>query len=122
MNYRKRPAGAGRSAKERSGAGACEPDARTMNQPLPRIVVVGCGQWGRNHVRTLREIGALAGVADRSPERAAALAQEFGVPALSPEAAIGGGAAEALVLALPAQAHGPAARAALAAGKDVLVE
>ncbi|WAJ27030.1 Gfo/Idh/MocA family protein [Antarcticirhabdus aurantiaca] len=93
-----------------------------MSSSLPRIVVVGCGQWGRNHVRTLHGIGALAGVADRSPERAAALAAEFGVPALSPDAAIEGDAADALVLALPAQAHGPAARSAIAAGKDVLVE
>ena len=88
----------------------------------PRIAVVGCGQWGQNHIRTLAEIGALAAVADRNPDRAAAFSEQYGVPALAPEAAIASPDIDALVLALPASVHGVTARAAFAAGKDVLIE
>ncbi|WP_152045165.1 Gfo/Idh/MocA family protein [Aureimonas psammosilenae] len=87
-----------------------------------RIAVLGCGQWGQNHVRTLAEIGALAAVADRDAEKAAAFGAKYGVPALSPDAAIEADDIDALVLALPASLHGPTARRAFAAGKDVLIE
>ena len=88
----------------------------------PKIAVVGCGQWGQNHVRTLAEIGALAAVADRDLSRAQGFAERFGVEALTLEEAIASDAIDALVLALPAQVHGPVARAAFEAGKDVLIE
>ncbi|KQT55372.1 MULTISPECIES: Gfo/Idh/MocA family protein [unclassified Aureimonas] len=88
----------------------------------PRIAVIGCGQWGQNHVRTLAGIGVLAAVADGNASRSAALAERFGVPALDPEAAIAAEGIDALVLALPAVLHGPFARKAFAAGKDVLIE
>ncbi|GGD94138.1 oxidoreductase [Aureimonas endophytica] len=87
-----------------------------------RIAVIGCGQWGQNHVRTLAEIGALAAVADRDATKAASFAERFGVPALTPDAAIADPTIDALVLALPAVLHGPVARQAFAAGKDVLIE
>ena len=88
----------------------------------PKIAVIGCGQWGQNHVRTLAEIGALVAVADHDVSRAAGFAERFGVQALMPQDAIASSEIDALVLALPAQAHGPVARAAFAAGKDVLIE
>lgn len=88
----------------------------------PRIAVIGCGQWGQNHVRTLASLGALAAVADRDAERSRILAERFGVRALDPDAAIGAEDIDALVLALPARLHGPLARRAFASGKDVLIE
>lgn len=88
----------------------------------PRIAVIGCGQWGQNHVRTLHELGALAAIADGNETRAAELAERFGVPALSAEAVIASGRIDACVLALPPRLHGPVGRAALSAGKDVLIE
>ncbi|MEF2071803.1 Gfo/Idh/MocA family protein [Consotaella aegiceratis] len=88
----------------------------------PRIAVIGCGNWGRNHIRTLKEIGALAAVADQDAERVKAFGEQFNVSALSPDEAIAAKDIDALVLALPAQAHGPTARKAIAAGKDVLIE
>ena len=33
----------------------------------PAVAVAGCGAWGRNHVRTLYELGALAGVVEVLP-------------------------------------------------------
>ena len=88
----------------------------------PRIAVIGCGQWGRNHVRTLHQLGALAAVADLDDARARPLADAFEVPVLSPEAAIASPEVDALVLALPPVFHGETARAAFCQGKDVLIE
>ena len=77
----------------------------------PRIAVVGCGRWGQNHVRTLAELGALAGVADQNGERAGEFSARFGVPQFTLEEAVAHPALDALVLALPATLHGPTARA-----------
>ncbi|RFC62446.1 gfo/Idh/MocA family oxidoreductase [Fulvimarina endophytica] len=88
----------------------------------PRIAVVGCGQWGQNHVRTLAEMRCLAGVADSDAERARGFAERYGVRALTLDEAIEDAEIDALVLALPARLHGPTARRAFAAGKDVLIE
>ena len=84
--------------------------------------MIGCGQWGQNHVRTLAEIGALVAVSDRNLERAETFAMRHGVKAMEPDEAIASPDIDALVLALPATMHGPVARAAFAAGKDVLIE
>ena len=88
----------------------------------PAIAVIGCGYWGKNHVRTLSELGALVAVADKDAPRATALAETFGVEALSPEAAMRDPRVDAVVLALPPQLHAEFALAAIAAGKHVLVE
>ena len=37
--------------------------------------MIGCGDWGSNHVRTLKSLGALAAVADNDPERMRATAE-----------------------------------------------
>lgn len=87
-----------------------------------RIGVIGCGQWGRNHVRTLSGLGALAAVSDRDEDHARPLAERHGVPAMTLDEAVASPALDALVLALPADLHGPVARRAFAAGKDVLIE
>ena len=44
-----------------------------------RVAVVGCGEFGRNHVRAYREMEnvELAGVFDQDAGRAAKIAQEF---------------------------------------------
>ncbi|MEX3010432.1 Gfo/Idh/MocA family protein [Hoeflea sp. TYP-13] len=88
----------------------------------PAIAVIGCGYWGRNHVRTLSQLGALFAVADQDTARAAALAEEFGVETVDPQAALSDPRIDAVVLALPPQLHAQTALAAIAAGKHVLVE
>lgn len=88
----------------------------------PRIAVIGCGQWGQNHVRTLHELGALAAIAEGNSARAAELAQRFDVPHETADDIIAAPDIDAVVLALPPKLHGPMARAAMEAGKDVLIE
>ena len=89
---------------------------------LPRVAVVGGGQWGRNHVRTLAEMGALAAVCDHDAERASALAETHGVPVMDFDAIITDADVAAIVLALPAEHNAALAERALSAGKHLLVE
>lgn len=93
-----------------------------MTAATPRVAVVGVGAWGINHVRVFHELGALAAIHDADPARAAEAASRFAVPARALDAILGDPAIGALVLASPAATHAALARAALDAGKDVLVE
>lgn len=88
----------------------------------PRIAVFGCGYWGRNHVRTLAELGALAGVVDQAPELAREMAQKYGVEAHSADQVFADPTIDAVVMALPAQFHAETALSAFKAGKHVFAE
>lgn len=88
----------------------------------PAIAVIGCGYWGRNHIRTLSELGLLKAVADADSDRAKAYAAEFGVEAMTPDAVFAADHIDAIVLALPPQFHAENALRAIAAGKHVLIE
>ncbi|VVT10242.1 Gfo/Idh/MocA family oxidoreductase [Rhizobium sp. EC-SD404] len=89
---------------------------------VPAIAVIGAGYWGANHARTLRDLGALVAVADRNPERAAAIAEETGTVARTPAEVLADPDIDGVVLALPPQFHAENALAAIAAGKHLLVE
>ncbi len=89
-----------------------------------RVAVLGCGHWGKNLVRNLRDLGALAAVADPSPagrERARALAPKARIFE-HPEDTLADPSLDAVAIATPAETHFRLAWAALDAGKDVFVE
>jgi UDP-2-acetamido-3-amino-2,3-dideoxy-glucuronate N-acetyltransferase len=86
------------------------------------VVVIGCGAWGRNHVRTFAELGALRGVSDAEMSRAEEFGALYGVPAMSVSDALGDEAVRAVVIATSAETHAGIAHDALRAGKDVFVE
>jgi predicted dehydrogenase len=93
---------------------------------LIRIALAGAGEWGRNHVRALASMASvsLAWVIDPDAERleqAALLAPGARLSADLGEA-LADPRLDALVVSSPSPTHGPIARAALAAGKHVLVE
>lgn len=90
--------------------------------PVPGIAVIGCGAWGRNHVRTLHGLGALAAVSDVSDAAARAAAESTGVPARAREEILADHAISGVVIAAPDALHAEIAGQALAAGKHVLVE
>lgn len=94
----------------------------TTPSPIP-VAVVGVGQFGRNHVRVIRECAGakLAGVYDLNRERAQTVAQEFGCPAFRSleETAEKAGAA---IVATPTVAHVETASFLLNCGLHVLVE
>ncbi len=50
-----------------------------MKLRLVRVAVIGTGGWGKNHVRVLSEIGALAAVCDADAERASMYAEKYRV-------------------------------------------
>jgi len=86
--------------------------------------VVGCGHWGRHWVRVLRDQGVLRAVVERGRE-GRARAQELApgarvTPRLS--TALRDPGVQAVVVASPAETHFELGAAALAAGRDVLVE
>lgn len=91
---------------------------------MNKIAVVGAGAWGINHVRTLWDMGCLAAVVETHEPRAAELRTQFpGVDIFtSPQAVWERKDIPAVVIATPAPTHHDLALAAIAAGKDVLVE
>jgi predicted dehydrogenase len=81
------------------------------------------GIWGEKHARVYAAIpeATLVGVYDASPERARAVAQQYGTRAFeSPDALLR--EVEAVSVATPTVAHRTATEQALAAGAHVLVE
>jgi len=88
----------------------------------PRIAVLGCGYWGSNHIRTLKNLGALVAVCDANADRAEGFAADHDVRAVPIDELFASPNIDALVLALPPQFHAENAIRALSHGKDVLVE
>ena len=89
-----------------------------------RVAVLGCGAWGKNLVRNFHALGALAAVADVSPQGRATAARIAPGAAVHDrlDAALEDRAVAGIVIATPAETHAELAERALAAGKDVLCE
>lgn len=87
-----------------------------------KVAVVGCGIWGRNHVRNYAELGALAALVDPDAGAAQALAVQHGVPAVTFEAALADPAIDAMVFAMPPSQNHAMGLRALEAGKHLFVE
>jgi predicted dehydrogenase len=87
-----------------------------------RVGVIGAGGWGRNLVRTLHDMGVLAGVADLAESARAGARSRTSVPTYRAADRLLATDVDAIVVATPAVSHHAVARAALAAGKDVFVE
>ncbi len=87
-----------------------------------RVGVIGAGHFGRFHALKLaaNPQTRLVGLHDPDAARAAQVAHEVRAPALSLPDLLA--AAEAVIIAAPAEAHHGLAAAALQAGKHVLVE
>jgi len=90
----------------------------------PRVAVLGCGGWGRNIVRTVHALGALAAVADPGEGgRSAAQSIAPGIRIESdPISLVRDPSIDAVMIATPAQTHYAMACAAIEAQKDVFVE
>lgn len=88
-----------------------------------RICVVGVGRWGMRHAQTLRDMGALAGVADTDGGTLRRAVHEGGaIEGHSDiQAALAAGY-DGYVVATPAATHFEIARRILEAGGSVLVE
>ncbi|MBI3637914.1 MAG: Gfo/Idh/MocA family oxidoreductase [Candidatus Rokubacteria bacterium] len=91
---------------------------------LPRIALIGCGQWGRNLARNLAGLGVLRTISDPNSAVLASFAERYPGVRLEddPRAALTDPEVDACVVAAPAALHYDMVRHALAAGKDVFVE
>jgi predicted dehydrogenase len=88
-----------------------------------KVGVIGVGHLGRHHARVYSAIDSceLVGVSDLDAERAAAVADEFGVRAF-PDAGDLIGSIDAVSIAVPTSAHHEVARRCVEAGVHMLVE
>jgi UDP-2-acetamido-3-amino-2,3-dideoxy-glucuronate N-acetyltransferase len=89
-----------------------------------RVAVVGVGYWGKNLVRNFHELGALEALCD--PERSVEIAckRDYEDVRFCPEFTdvLSDPTIDAVALATPAVTHYEMTKAALEAGKEVLVE
>ena len=86
-----------------------------------KIGLVGAGRFGKNHVRTLHEMGVLAGVAELDPETRKAAAEQTGARAVEDFRELLD-EMDAFVVATPVHTHFAIAKEILNAGKPVMVE
>ncbi len=93
--------------------------------PPLRVGVIGCGYWGPNLVRNFARHpeSRVNAVCDRMHERAARAGAEYRVPLVSddPQDLLSSRELDLIVIATPSFTHFDLAKAALAAGKHVLV-
>jgi predicted dehydrogenase len=89
-----------------------------------RIAVVGAGQWGRNHVRTVASLpdAELTAVCDLSDERREAMGRQYPGVLVTADLDEALETADGVVVATPVIAHADVARAAMARGLPVLIE
>ncbi|MET3805618.1 putative dehydrogenase [Nakamurella sp. UYEF19] len=101
-------------------------DTNTAGTPI-RFAVIGAGVIGRVHCRALTNLtGAaeLVAIADSHPDRAATLAQDFGITHHTDDvtALLARSDIDAVTICTPSGLHADLAVAALDAGKHVVIE
>ena len=96
----------------------------TNKQVEPRVAVVGVGYWGKNLVRNFHDLGVLAALCDTEESVEARYVRKYAAAAFYRDLGtlLSDRSITAIALATPAVTHYGMAKAALEAGKDVLVE
>src|SRR5215471_11741023 len=88
------------------------------------VAVVGCGYWGKNHVRNFHELQSLRVICEVDRDQLEQLQREYAGVEISDSYSdlLQREDVSGIVIAAPAAQHDSLAKQALAAGKDVLVE
>lgn len=91
---------------------------------LPRVAVVGCGNWGKNLVRNFAQLGALTAVCDTNKTRLENVRKEYSNLKITEDFQLLLDDPDicAIVVATPSDTHFELARRALLANKHVYVE
>ncbi len=89
---------------------------------MKKVVIVGCGYWGKNLVRNFAELGVLEAVCDAHVPLAERMSQHYGVPVWTFEQTLAHQTIDGVVIAAPAAQHYDLTKRALLAGKNVFVE
>lgn len=91
---------------------------------LKKVCVVGAGYWGKNHIRTLNELGALGGIVEANSELLELFSKKY--PDVSTyqnlKEALDNDRFTGFTIATPAESHHGIAKSIILAGKHVLVE
>jgi predicted dehydrogenase len=90
---------------------------RVMDATTPRILLLGCGAFGRVHLAALRRLGVTPMVFDSDRDAAAATGC-----AVAATLEAGLAACDAAIVATPVPTHVPIATAVLHAGRDLFLE
>lgn len=96
----------------------------SRNTSKVNVAVVGVGYWGKNLVRNFHELGALAMLCDGAPSAEALCSDKYPGVRFTRDfnEVLADPSIHAVALATPAVTHYEMAKAAILAGKDVLVE
>jgi predicted dehydrogenase len=91
---------------------------------LPKVAVVGCGNWGKNLVRNYAHLGALQVICDADTERLDRLAKEYkGISVTTDfQKVLDDKSITGVVIATPSDTHFDVAKKSLLQGKHVYVE
>lgn len=84
--------------------------------------MLGCGNWGKNHIRVLNELSVLHSVSDTHSEQADYYSAHYQVPAYTLDEILSDASIQGIVIATPASTHFELAQLCLQAGKSILVE
>jgi predicted dehydrogenase len=94
-------------------------------RPPIRVGIIGCGYWGPNLLRNFahHDQSTVSGLSDIQVERAERLARDYrvGFVTADPMELIGSPDVDLVVIATPARTHASLAKAAINAGKHVLL-
>jgi len=101
-----------------------EMESKSLGRSRVRVAVVGVGYWGKNLVRNFHDLGSLEVLCDADATAEATCKSRYqGIRFQSNYAKLlADPSVNAVALATPAVTHYEMAKAALMAGKDVLVE
>ncbi len=87
------------------------------------IVVVGCGDWGKNIAKTLKGLGSLYAICDQKGfEKAVKCAEDLNVPMQDFEDVLKDSTVDGVVISTQPHSHYDLAKRALFAGKHIFVE
>lgn len=87
-----------------------------------KICVIGGGRWGENHIRTLFQMGNLAGIVETNPQRLDQLTAKYPVTGFNKIEAALQRKFDGYILATPAETHYPLGKVLLEKGLNTLIE
>jgi len=89
-----------------------------------QVCVVGAGYWGKNHIRTLHELGVLGGIVETNSDLLERFSKKY--PNASTYQKLGDALNNndfaGFTVATPAETHSEVAKKIISSGKHILVE
>lgn len=86
------------------------------------IAVVGCGNWGKNLIRTFHSLGVLRAICDIDPLKTTPLSEQYQVPSLRFEDILAQPEIAGVVIATPSVTHYELGLQAIKANKHIYIE